>query len=306
MKLILPLLLATSMFLNMPELNITGNGSPGDQSQKPLFTFGIITDVHYCDCEPEGSKFYRKSLGRLREATDSFTEDSVEFMISLGDLIDRDIVSYKPVMDIIDSSGLKTWYCLGNHEYSVETRYKKRLPVPLPEKTGYYSFIQRNFRFIVLNGNEVSTYASGNKATVKKAEEYIAALKTEGIINAIDWNGGISLKQLAWLESQLAEAAARNEKVFIICHFPACPENIHNLLNYREVLSVLGKYNNVIAWFSGHNHAGNYGNFNMIHFVNIKGMIESEKTGAYALVEVYRNKIWIKGSGRERSQILAY
>ena len=44
----------------------------------------------------------------------------------------------------------------------------------------------------------------------------------------------------------------------------------------------------------------------MIHFLTMKGIVESEKAGAWSLVEVYRNKIWIKGSGRERSQILAY
>ena len=66
------------------------------------------------------------------------------------------------------------------------------------------------------------------------------------------------------------------------------------------------KYQNIIAWFNGHNHAGNYGNFNMIHFVTIKGMVETETNNSFALVEVYRNKIWIKGYGREKSQILAY
>ncbi len=306
MNLLIASFFAALIPLTMSQSEKSGDRKPADQSQKPLFSFGIIADVQYCNCEPEGSRFYKKSLPRLRDAVNSLRADSAEFLINLGDLINQDISSFEPVLDIIDSSGLKTWHCLGNHDYSVETRYKKRLPVPLPDKTGYYSFMHGNFRFIVLNGNEVSTYASGSKTSIKKAEEYIASLKTEGMTNAIDWNGGISLKQFKWLEAQLGEAAAKNEKVFIVCHFPAWPENAHNLLNYREVLTVLEKHNNIIAWFSGHNHAGNYGNFNMIHFVTLKGMVESEMAGAYSLVEVYRNKIWIKGSGRERSQILAY
>ncbi|MBN2632621.1 MAG: hypothetical protein JXR66_03630 [Bacteroidales bacterium] len=65
-------------------------------------------------------------------------------------------------------------------------------------------------------------------------------------------------------------------------------------------------YDNIIAWFSGHNHAGNYGNFNMIHFVTFRGMVETAERNSFAVVEVYPNKIWIKGSGREKSQILAY
>ncbi len=297
---------AALITLTMSHPEKPGDRRPADQSQKPLFSFGIITDVHHCKCEPEGTRFYNMSLNRLRDALNSLKADSVEFLINMGDLIDRDIASFGPVIDIIDSSGLKTYHCLGNHDFSVESKYKKRLPLSMPDKTGYYSFMHGNFRFIVLNGNELSTYASGNKGTIKKAEEYIAGLEAEGIINAFDWNGGISLKQIEWLESQLQESTVKNEKVFVICHFPVWPENAHNLLNYREVNSVLEKYHNVIAWFSGHNHSGNYGNFNMIHFVTLKGMVETEKAGAYSLIEVYSNKLWIKGSGRERSQILAY
>jgi len=290
------------MSLELPE-----NPKPGiEQSQKPLFSFGIIADVQYCNCDPVGSRFYRNSLSKLRLAVNSLSHDSAEFLVNLGDLIDRDFTSFKPVMDIIDSSGLKTYHCTGNHDYSVENRYKRRLPVPMPSKTGYYSFVNRNFRFIILNGNELSIYASTNKSSIRQAQNYITALKNEGSINAIDWNGGVSTGQLSWLDNQLDEATRNNEKVLIMCHFPVYPENIHNLLNYKEVNVILEKYNNIIAWFNGHNHAGNYGNFNMIHFVTIKGMVETENTGSFALVEVYHNKIWIKGAGRERGQILAY
>jgi len=302
MKLIITLIFASIMSLELPE-----NPKPGtEQSQKPLFSFGIIADVQYCNCDPVGSRFYRNSLSKLRLAVNSLSHDSAEFLVNLGDLIDRDFTSFKPVMDIIDSSGLKTYHCTGNHDYSVENRYKRRLPVPMPSKAGYYSFVNRNFRFIILNGNELSIYASTNKSSIRQAQNYITALKNEGSINAIDWNGGVSTGQLSWLDNQLDEATRNNEKVLIMCHFPVYPENIHNLLNYKEVNVILEKYNNIIAWFNGHNHAGNYGNFNMIHFVTIKGMVETENTGSFALVEVYHNKIWIKGAGRERGQILAY
>jgi hypothetical protein len=72
------------------------------------------------------------------------------------------------------------------------------------------------------------------------------------------------------------------------------------------VLPILEKYHNIIAWFNGHNHSGNYGNFNMIHFVTFKGMVETDANNSFALVEVYKNKIWIRGYGREKNQILAY
>jgi len=300
------LIIAALINLAMPDADINRDSCTDDQGQEPLFSFGIITDVHYCNCEPSGSRFYNKSLPRLRSAMQSLKASPADFVINLGDLIDQDHESFKPVLDVIDSSGLKTWHCLGNHDFSVDRKYKRRLPIPLPEKEGYYSFVHKGFRFIVLNGNEVSTYGSGNRRSIKTAEEYIAGLKAEGSINAIDWNGGISAEQLSWLDKELSDAGSANEKVFIFCHFPVWPENMHNLLNYKDVLSVLENHHNIIAWFGGHNHEGNYGNFNLIHCVTLRGMVESEETTAWSLVEVYSNKIWIKGAGREKNIILAY
>jgi predicted MPP superfamily phosphohydrolase len=306
MKLLIAPLFAALIFFNMSAFDNPDDQKPSDQGQKPLFSFGLITDVHYCNYEPEGSRFYRMSPGKLREALVSLKADSADFLVNLGDIIDRDYESYKPVLEIIDSSGIKTYHLTGNHDYSVEPRFKKRLPLSQPSKEGYYSFVVKNFRFIALNGNELSTYASVNKTQIKQAEDYITALKDSGSINALDWNGGLGIRQFDWLKAQLDESVAKGEKVFILCHFPAFPDDPHNLLNYREVLLTLKNYHNIIAWFNGHNHAGNYGNFNMIHFVTLKGMVETEEAGSYALVEVYGNKIWITGSGRERSQILAY
>jgi manganese-dependent ADP-ribose/CDP-alcohol diphosphatase len=306
MKLRFVLIIAALMSINMNSNGTNRNQRQADQQQKVLFSFGIITDVHYCDCEPEGTRFYRSSLGKLREAMNAFRSDSVNFVVNLGDLINRDYASFKPVLEIIDSSGLKVYHLTGNHDYSVDSRYKKRLPLSQPSKEGYYSFVVDHFRFIALNGNELSTYATTNKSQIKQAEDYISMLKDSGSMNAVNYNGGVSVKQLGWLKGQLDDAVSKNEKVFILCHFPIFPEGMLNLLNYKDVLALLGNYNNIIASFSGHNHSGGYGNLNMIHFVTIKGMVETENTGSYARVDVYRNKIWIAGSGRERSQILAY
>lgn len=290
----------------MPGSEETRKPASRDQDQVPLFSFGIVADVQYCDCEHSGTRYYRSSLQKLRDALDSFAGDKVDFAVNLGDIIDRDYISYSSVFDIIDSSGLEIHHVTGNHDYSVTPRLKKRIPPLEGKREGYYSFIHNNFRFILLNGNEISTYGISGKRSVKEAEVLINKLGAEGKGNAVDWNGGIGSKQLDWLDEELRLAAGNNEKVFIFCHFPVWPENVHNLLNSELVLETLNKYSNIVTWFNGHNHMGNYGNQNMIHFVTMKGMVETESTNSYAIVDVYRNKIWIRGSGREKSQILAY
>jgi predicted MPP superfamily phosphohydrolase len=306
MRIIIAVFSAIIISIAMPDISKIPESTPSEQDQKPLFSFGLIADAQYCNCDPSETRYYRSSLLKLEEAVRSFRIDSPKFIVNLGDLIDRGFESYKPVFRILDTSGLKIYHLTGNHDYSVEARLKKRIPSLQSSKDGYYSFNYDKFRFIVLNGNEISTYASNNKSVIKEASDLIAKLKNDGELNAIDWNGGISKKQLEWLTKQLNMAALNSENVIILCHFPVWPEDEHNLLNYKDVLSILEKYSNIIAWFNGHNHLGNYGNFNLIHFVTLKGMVETETENSYALVEVYRNKIWIKGSGREKNQILAY
>ncbi len=306
MNLLIATLFATTIISVMSGKDELSDPEKMMQSQVPLFTFAIIADVQYADYEPAGTRFYRESLSKLREAMNSFREDSVDFVVNLGDIIDRDFYSYKPVLNIIDSSRLKTFHVTGNHDYSVEPRMKKRLPLEQPSKDGYYSFKHKGFRFIFLNGNEISTYSTTSRSTIGEAEKIIKALNDSSEINAMEWNGGMSKKQIEWLAKQLTESAAENERAFIFCHFPVVPENAHNLLNYKEVLATLEKHHNVIAWLNGHNHAGNYGNFNLTHFVTFKGMVETADQNSYAMIDVYRNKIWIRGSGREKSLILAY
>lgn len=292
-------------FLNPDHKDTTDSFFAG-QEQKPLFSFGVFADAQYCDCEPSGSRYFRSSLEKLKEALTSIKKSNPDFIINLGDLIDKDFVSFDPMLEVIENSGMKVYHVAGNHDFSVEEKQKKRVRPILGLKNGYYSFSHDQFRFIVLDGNEISTYGTTNNTVKKQASELIKKLEAEGERNAMDWNGGISPRQISWLKNQLDVSIKEKQKVFIICHFPVWPQNEHNLLNYKEILDAIQSYDNIIAWFSGHNHAGNYGNTNMKHFVNFKGMVETEDLNSFAIVEVYRNKIWIKGYGREKSMILAY
>ena len=300
---ILTLLFASLTFLYMPGKDITVKPE-ADQNEKPLFSFGLIADVQYADADPAGTRYYRESAKKLSDAVNSLKNDSASFVINLGDLIDRDFNSFQPLLKIIGDCGIKTYHIKGNHDYSVESHLIKHLPLNESSDKGYFSFVFKNYRFIMLNGNEISTFSSDNKRKIKFAEDYIAALKNEGSRNAIEWNGGIGRKQLEWLDDELGKSKKAGEKVFLFCHYPVWPVNVHNLLNYKEVLSILEKYNNIAAWFSGHNHAGNYGILNSTHFVTLQGMVETEKTNSFAMVEVYENKIGINGYGREKSKIL--
>jgi len=272
----------------------------------PVISVGVFADAQYADEDPSINRYYRLSKDRLQEAYDTFRCENVNFVINLGDLINSDYVSYKPVLEIIGSSGIETHHVTGNHDYAVDDRMKSRIPVLSHNRSGYSSMIREGFRFIFLNGNEISIYAYSDVSEIKKHQVYLDSLKLAGKQNALEWNGGIGKRQLEFLKKQLDEASKRNEKVIISCHFPVYPENLHNLFNYGEALQLLKKYNNVIAWFAGHNHAGNYGISGPTHFITFRGMVETSEKNSFAIIRIYSNKLVIKGYGREQDREIRF
>ena len=57
-------------------------------STRPMVRFGLITDLHFADKPPAGSRYYRETPDKLAEAAEHFRRDEPDFVIELGDLID--------------------------------------------------------------------------------------------------------------------------------------------------------------------------------------------------------------------------
>ena len=49
---------------------------------------GLVTDLHYADKPPTGSRHYRESLAKLDAAAAQFQKDQISVLVELGDLID--------------------------------------------------------------------------------------------------------------------------------------------------------------------------------------------------------------------------
>jgi len=109
---------------------------------------------------------------------------------------------------------------------------------------------------------------------------------------------------LEWLEKELQQAETKKLKIAVFCHYPLLPFEAHALWNSDEVLAILYKYSGVKLYMNGHNHAGNYAFQNGIHFVNLKGMVETEYENAFSVISFSDKQIEIEGFGREKSKIL--
>lgn len=263
---------------------------------------GAFADCQYCDCDPAINRFYRNSLQKLGDCISEFNDDKdIEFVVGLGDLIDRNLSSFDSVNTVLQKSKHKVYQVIGNHDLEVDKAQLESVPEKLNLKQTYYSIHKKNWQFIFLDGNDI-TLNSNNPAVVETANQMLGKLTNENKPNNKNWNGGISEKQQNWLVGQLETATRKHRNIVLFCHYPLLPLEAHALWNSEELLSIIKNYDGVKAWINGHNHAGNYDEAYGIHFINLKGMVDTENENAYSTIIFSDNKIEIKGFGREGSR----
>lgn len=263
---------------------------------------GVFADCQYCDCEAAGTRFYRNSATKLESCIEYFNnDDEIEFIVNLGDLIDRDFESFESMKPIMEKSERKIYSVIGNHDLSVDKSVIEEVPRKLNLGETWYSLSKDDWHFVFLNGNDI-TFQSNNQKVLQQALKITEKLNSEGKPNYHDWNGGIGKKQLRWLEKELKAAQKKNRKVAVFCHYPLLPFEAHALWNSEEVIEILEKQGIVKIYLNGHNHRGNYIFQNGIHFVNLKGMVETENENAFSIISFIGTQIEIEGFGSEISR----
>ncbi len=274
----------------------------------PLFSFGIIADPQYADIEPKPDmgRYYANSPRKLDAAIETMNGEDLAFVVTLGDLVDRDWNSYDVILACYDKLRHRSVLLPGNHDFAVDAEklpdVYHRLGMPSP----WHDFAEQGMRFIVLDGSDVSLFAPERHDPKREiAGTRLETLQAVGAINAQTWNGSLSDEQFAWLESALEDAARLNQKVVIFCHYPVFPDNAHNLWDTPRILSLLADHDCFVAWFCGHNHVGNYGEIDGKHFLNFKGMVDTPDENTFAIADVYADRIEVRGFGREDSRTLA-
>lgn len=301
----MPLMSRRSVLASATALTAPASGLAAGSGQ--AVRFGIVADPQYADAAPhlEMNRYYAKSLDRLHEAVGAFNGQSLHFVATLGDVIDRDWASFDRIMPIYRALRHGSVFVLGNHDFEVAsidlTSVAGRLGMPSP----YYDFSAHGIRFIVLDGNDVSVFAPppGDPRRAL-AEERLARLKAEGAKQAHPWNGSLGDAQYAWLEARLALARAQGERVIVLNHYPIYPASYLCMWDAQRLLDLLTGQEHVVAYLCGHDHAGNHGEAGGIHFVTFAGMVDTPDTNAYAIVEIDGDRMEITGFGREPSRSL--
>ncbi|CAN7208880.1 metallophosphoesterase [Rhizobium sp. LjRoot258] len=276
-------------------------------SDFPSLRFGIVADPQYAARAPDVrmNRHYAKSLAKLTEAIEVFNREDLSFVITLGDIIDHDFESFDDILPVFDILRHENFSLLGNHDFSVTADRLADVVIRVGLASPYYSFARQGWRFIVLNGNEVSTFAPPEGHPYRDiAARRLAELRAADAINAQEWNAMPSDEQFAWLSDQVKDAGATGERVIVMNHYPVYPPNEHDSWDRERIITLLTAHDNVAAYFSGHNHAGNFGTLDGCHFLNFKGMVDTETENTFAIVEIWADRMEVRGFGREDSRTL--
>ena len=135
-----------------------------------ILSFGIFADSHYCKCEPNGNRYYNNSTIKLESCIETFNNSDLDFVIQLGDIIDREFDSFKQVFMVLEKSNARIYHVLGNADYNVDTSYKHQLLDKLSLNNSYYTFTYNKWTFIILNGNDLSYHATSPQQETKYEE----------------------------------------------------------------------------------------------------------------------------------------
>jgi len=328
-----------SMFA-APDPDVNQSAIESVEGKRPIVSFGFITDIQYADYD-DCWNYTKTHLRRYRNAANLVDEACrhwanapfpISFILQLGDLIDgvatKNNASQRDLETILSKfrqtfSDLKIYHLWGNHEFYNFTR-SQLLDGPLCSfdtkdiRPAHYGSIEvcPHLRLIALDTYEFSALGIDENSDVyRQSMDLIRKYNQNESPNDptnlrghqrrfVQFNGGITSKQLDWLKEQLIDAQKKNDKVLITGHIPIHPsscDHLDLLWNYKEVLDLLWTFDGtVLAYLAGHDHDGGYfRDRKNIHHITFQAIIESDpNTNSFGTLHVYNDCILIEGVGR--------
>ncbi len=264
-----------------------------------LIRFGIITDIHFsAENEPAAAA---KTAADLSACLECWQRNKVDFLMQLGDQImgsDRHKEEeFRQVSSILNTFPGTIYHVLGNHCLALT---RQELMTAFGLQTPFYAFTIRGFRFIVLDGMDVSALR------IPKTPEdcqTLAFFRARPELH--DYCGAVGVQQQSWLKRELEEAKSAGERVIVVCHFPLLPETTdpkHGLLwNHREIAELLASSPAVKACLSGHYHYGGYALHKGIHFVVLPAFVNRHEHPDFTCgtVELLEERMVIRNQHHE-------
>ena len=290
-------------------------------------------------------RYYKDALQKAHRAVEEFQRSEVDMCVHLGDIVDyhaskRGVSqeALEAIVECFDSLNTPVLHCIGNHclynaprhvlneQLGIDAHKEKSGDI-LKQQHSYFSFkptmrVQGStvYRFLVLDGYDISVlgwpegHPNRNKAleilnAINPNEDQNSNAGLKGLDKRfVKFGGGLSDKQLNWLQNELEDAKNKGERVIVCCHqciHPrTCPATCL-LYNFDSVLCILESYAGVVAaTFSGHAHSDGYCYENGIHHRVCEAVLETTPgEDCFGIVTIYEDFIHIDGAGFFKSDV---
>ncbi|XP_053309992.1 manganese-dependent ADP-ribose/CDP-alcohol diphosphatase isoform X2 [Spea bombifrons] len=186
---------------------------------------------------------------------------------------------------------------------------------------GYHFSPFPKFRFLLIDSYDLSVIGRDpSSAMYEKSMKLLKEKNHNENMNSpkgleepqfVEFNGGIGVSQLNWIDGVLASSDEKEEKVVVVGHLPIHPDATDAIClawNHKEILSVLQAHPCVVAYFAGHDHDGGYCVDSCgIHHITFRGVIETPPvTQAFGTMYMHRDRMVLKGRGLVSSRVLPY
>ena len=240
--------------------------------EKPTLKVGLLTDLHFADKKTAGTRHYRDSLVKIKEAVKIFNEKKITFGVELGDFIDRavDVPTELRYLNAIEKEYKKLkadrHYVIGNH--CVDTLTKKQFLKNCGAKREYYSFDKNGFHFVILDAcfkKDGTPY--GNK-------------------NFTWTDTWIPQQEQKWLIKDLKKTKL---PVIIFAHQRLDKIDAHGVKNSPQIRKILEARGDIVAVFQGHSHKNDIRWLKGIPYITLSAAVEGPgiKNGAYSVLDIY-------------------
>ena len=262
-----------------------------DDSGAPLLRVGLLTDLHYADRPPAGTRYYRETLSKLRECVNKFNAIGSDFVVELGDLIDTaetvegEVGHLKTIETEYARLQCPRHYVLGNH--CVWSLTKEQFEHNSGARKPFYSFDQGAVHFVILD----------------------ACYRADGVPYGgrnFTWpDTEIPTAEREWLKEDLRAAKGR---VIVFVHQRMDVQNDYGVKSAPAVRKILENSSKVSAVIQGHYHQNDYREINGIHYCTLAAMIEGSgaEHNAYALMSVFKDgSLKLEGFRQQRSYQLS-
>jgi alkaline phosphatase len=118
---------------------------------------GLCADPHYADTDTRGARHYRLSLGRMREAAETWNSSGVDLAVELGDYVDsaaapdvdEELASLRAIEAEFCKVKARRCHVIGNH--CVATIPKARFLRAVGQRKACYSFDRAGVHCVVLD-----------------------------------------------------------------------------------------------------------------------------------------------------------